>query len=65
MRPSVQQVALLVLGLIGGPFALFNGVRLLDRGSTIAGSLMVVGGVMMVLGGGLTLLGLLRRKHSE
>jgi hypothetical protein len=64
--------ALLALGLIlafvGGPVALFNGVRAIDRGSmlsTIGGWFMIVGGVGMVLGGGLTLLGLLRGKPSE
>jgi hypothetical protein len=58
----------LILGLVGGPVALFYGVRTIDGGrtlSTIGGWFMVSGGVVMVLGGGLTLLRLLRRKPSE
>jgi hypothetical protein len=59
--------ALLALGFVGGPLALYNGVRAIDRGSalsTIGGWFLVVGGVIMMLGGGLTLFGLLRRRPS-
>jgi hypothetical protein len=60
--------ALFAWGFIGGPLMLINGVRSIERGttvSTIGGWFMVVGGLLMVVGGGLTFLGLLRRKPSS
>jgi hypothetical protein len=57
-----------VVVLVGGPFMVLNGVRALDRGttlSTVGGWLMVVGGVLMALGGVGMILGVLRRKPSE
>jgi hypothetical protein len=47
---------------------LFNGVRSIDRAttlSTVGGWFMVVGGVLMLLGGGLLLSRTFRKKRSN
>jgi hypothetical protein len=49
--------------VVAGPLALFYGIRLLDRGSAIAGWFLIIGGVLMVVGGFLGLVGLLGRKR--
>jgi hypothetical protein len=56
----------MLVGLVGGPLVLLNGVVALDDGSTwktVSGWFMVVGGAMMMLGGGLVLRDARRRKH--